>query len=102
MNYLNASFTIGYPSDGIIQVEEEEEAQEDSDDRDTYTIEEDYRPRGSSRRPNKRRSSAEDDVEGATGGSRKKGAPPLQGAGNDSVLLHVCLYTVVSLSPFFK
>ena len=32
----------GYPSDGIVQVEEEEEAQEESDDRDTYTIEEDY------------------------------------------------------------
>ena len=31
----------GYPSDGIVQVEEEEEAaDEDSDDHDTYTIEE--------------------------------------------------------------
>lgn len=32
---------IGYPSDGIMQVEEEEEANRDSD-RDTYTIEDDY------------------------------------------------------------
>ena len=29
----------GYPSDGIVQVEEEEEEAHDSDDRDTYTIE---------------------------------------------------------------
>ncbi len=31
---------VGYPSDGIAQVEEEEEAQGESDDGDTYTIEE--------------------------------------------------------------
>lgn len=31
----------GYPSDGIMQVEEEEEAQQDSE-ADTYTVEEDY------------------------------------------------------------
>ncbi|XP_070552868.1 pericentriolar material 1 protein-like isoform X25 [Ptychodera flava] len=34
----------GYPSDGIVQVEEEEE-QEDTSDHDTYTIEADYRHR---------------------------------------------------------
>lgn len=34
----------GYPSDGIVQVEEEEEAQE-SDDHDTYTIEDELTSR---------------------------------------------------------
>nr|XP_006820342.1 PREDICTED: pericentriolar material 1 protein-like [Saccoglossus kowalevskii] len=58
----------GYPSDGIVQVEEEEE-QEGSSDHDTYTIEADYRHR--SRRPltppdltfirNKKRKHEEDD-----------------------------------------
>ena len=33
----------GYPSDGIVQVEEEEEANDESDDADTYTIENEYR-----------------------------------------------------------
>ena len=33
--------SLGYPSDGIMQVEEEEEANRDSD-RDTYTVEDEY------------------------------------------------------------
>ena len=35
----------GYPSDGIVQVEEEEEADAESDGRDTYTIEDEYHAR---------------------------------------------------------
>ncbi len=35
----------GYPSDGIVQVEEEEEAGGESDDHDTYTIEDEYSTR---------------------------------------------------------
>ncbi len=50
-------FTLGYPSDGIMQVEEEEEANNDSDDHDTYTVEDDEYPshqgagRSSNRKP---------------------------------------------------
>lgn len=36
-----AVMVTGYPSDGILQVEEEEEAQQDSE-ADTYTVEDDY------------------------------------------------------------
>ena len=45
--YYDDIIYAGYPSDGIVQVEEEEEEEvnDDSDDRDTYTIEEEYQPR---------------------------------------------------------
>ena len=41
----------GYPSDGIVQVEEEEEAAAESDDHDTYTIDDEYQSRSRRTRP---------------------------------------------------
>ena len=41
------SFPLGYPLDGIMQVEEEEE--ENNSDNETYTIEEDVRQRRKAR-----------------------------------------------------
>ena len=58
----------GYPSDGIVQVEEEEEAQE-SDDHDTYTIEDEYNPGGRQQQPAK----APVGEPRATRGRRRKG-----------------------------
>lgn len=44
LNLLNLLFVyllLGYPSDGLLQVEEEEEAYQESD-RGTYTVEDEY------------------------------------------------------------
>ena len=54
------SLFLGYPSDGIVQVEEEEEADIESD-RNTYTIEDDY---SRHRRPQRRQNgTSEVDIE---------------------------------------
>ena len=47
--YLCCICLSGYPSDGIVQVEEEEEAQAESDN-ETYTIEDDFRQRQRTRK----------------------------------------------------
>ena len=81
----------GYPSDGIVQVEEEEEAQE-SDDHDTYTIEEDFNSHGArgGRQPPSLHSQQHQAAEGRSARSQKRraacrGAPLMEQMGERSL-----------------
>ena len=70
----------GYPSDGIVQVEEEEEAQE-SDDHDTYTIDDEFGPRLARQATHGQRSAG--DARASRGGRKRsqRGAPLMEQLG---------------------